>query len=182
MKRNQKGNNGGATRRSPSRLKILERHKQCLELRKAGLSYETIRVTLGFRSRASVTYAIDRMVELFATPPTEDFINLELLRLDQLYSVFYNRAIGGDLASARFCLEVTLMKGKIQPHLFQPERFIGAAISASPGAGSPTDEICRILGITAGPGEGEAGQAGACGKGAPGTDKLPNLFGNGGQG
>lgn len=183
MHRNMKGNRGAETKLSPGRLRNLERWKNCLELRKAGMSYETIREIVGYKSRGSVTEALNKMIALFAPPAAEDLISIEMMRLDELWQTYYTRAIGGDLPSAKFCLEIMALKGKILPDYFTPERFISAALSPTDRLDDAYGKILCLLGLN-GNGNRAEGAGGSTPSGAiqKGNGKLPDLFGGGSSG
>lgn len=71
---------------------------QALQLRLNGYTYQRIaqNTDLGYRSRAAAFNAIQRELQRQIAPVAEQVREVELLRLDQLLTVFYAKALKGD--------------------------------------------------------------------------------------
>lgn len=101
---------------SAQRAKTAERRAQAIQLRIAGLDYETIAKRLGYSSRQAAAKdlqrALARNLELERTA-ADELRHIELMRLDRLQGSFWARALGGDLKAAEFCLKVVTERRKL---------------------------------------------------------------------
>lgn len=101
---------------SPVKLRVTERRIMALELRKQGGSYRQIAATLrevdGVSSKYSEGAAygdvITSLRELNSRTAelAEENRRLELERLDELFSVYYERALKGDTFALQACLSI----------------------------------------------------------------------------
>jgi hypothetical protein len=78
------------------RLSAAARTAKALELRAQGRTYREIARELGFKSVASAYGAVSRGLAAVIKEPAEDVRQLELLRLDELLTSQWFKAIGGD--------------------------------------------------------------------------------------
>ena len=76
---------------------VHEKRLRCLELRKAGWSYEQIAREEGYRSRAGAFRAVSRLLESMAEEPAECVRKIELERLSSLLTAIWPKASQGDL-------------------------------------------------------------------------------------
>jgi hypothetical protein len=89
-----------------ARAVVLEKQEMALTLVKAGHSYEEIAAELGYASRSSawrlVTNGLKNAVSMLA----EDYLQLELDRLDALQAAVWQSATNGDIAAAGLVLRI----------------------------------------------------------------------------
>jgi len=76
---------------------VHEKRLRCLELRKAGCTYEEIATTVGFKGRTVAFRAVARLLETRAEEPTEFVRKIELERLNSLMTAIWQKARQGDL-------------------------------------------------------------------------------------
>lgn len=77
-------------------ISALDKQKKALELRKAGVSYESIASVLGYKSASGAHRAVGAALKKTLQEPADDLRNLELERLDKLLSGLWSRASGGN--------------------------------------------------------------------------------------
>jgi hypothetical protein len=98
------------------RAKTAERRTQAIQLRLAGLDFETIAKRLGYSSRQAAAKdlqrALARNIEMERSA-ADELRHVELMRLDRLQGAFWARALGGDLKAAEFCLRVVTERRKL---------------------------------------------------------------------
>ena len=74
----------------------LERERQVLELRQAGVDYATIADRVGFTNRGSAKRAFDRALARVHYPQVTQARDLEAARLDRLQAAHWSKALKGD--------------------------------------------------------------------------------------
>lgn len=91
---------------------VRERHALALEMRKFGYSYEQIAEhfeTSSAGARSLVKSAMANAIQ----EPGQEVIDLEIQRLDQLYRLSFNAAVGGDLDAVGKCLSIMQRRAKL---------------------------------------------------------------------
>jgi hypothetical protein len=101
----KRGENG---KKNPdSAVEIQLRQHNALKLRAAGASYEYIAQALNYKTVSAVSVAIEKAFSDFLIEAPEEFIKLEMMRLDRIYQTFYTKALEGDAKAADMCLKIT---------------------------------------------------------------------------
>ena len=77
-------------------IQVQGRQLQALELRKAGVSYEAIAASLGYRDRSGAYRAVTAALKLTLREPAEELRTLELERLDAMLLALWRRVQAGD--------------------------------------------------------------------------------------
>jgi hypothetical protein len=114
MTKTRARNKAGQSSTSPARLKvILERQVQALEYRKMGYTFDQIANALGYAGAPGAYAAVQRSLLTVLRAPAEDVLQIELLRLDALFSKPYQAALQGDLMALTGCLSVMARKAKL---------------------------------------------------------------------
>ena len=97
---------GKPAKRTPSAEQI-ERERQALELRRAGVDFHTIAVHLGYSHKASAYRAVQNALRRTLTPPADDLRSLEGERLDRMHNVAWRAAVQGDLKAVDRVLRIS---------------------------------------------------------------------------
>lgn len=82
---------------SEQRIAAVERHRQALELRKAGLSYRAIADQLGYSSVSGCYKAIRAALHAVIAEPAAEVLALELQRLDDMLAGLWVEARRGNV-------------------------------------------------------------------------------------
>ena len=102
--------------KTTSRSAVTEEQRvQALKFRMAGLSYQQIADHLGIARSAAyklVKTALDRLHEE-VHEGAEDLRELELQRMDQLFSLAYNNAMKGDIAAIDRCVKIMERRARL---------------------------------------------------------------------
>lgn len=77
---------------TPKGLAIFDKHKQALELRKDGLSYDAIAEQLGYSTPQGAYQAVTAMLKKSIREPADEVRQVENERLDVLFNKIYTRA------------------------------------------------------------------------------------------
>ncbi len=105
-----------ARRREPKdserRITAKERQRECLELRKAGLSYQAIADHLGYKSKSTPHDAVMDAIHEIIREPAEDVLALELMRLDELWLPQWAQARKGDPKAMAACVKLMERRAK----------------------------------------------------------------------
>jgi len=86
----------GESKTSPRRLVAVERQRQSLELRKAGMTFAAIAVQLGYKDQRGAFYAVNTALKKVLRPPAESLRTLDLERLDTALLALWPRVRRGD--------------------------------------------------------------------------------------
>ena len=99
---------GAASPTSPRRLRAAGKQIQAMQLREAGVSYEKIAETCGYKNRSSAFKAVQAGLKATRAEAGKSLRRLELRRLDRLWMGLYSRATGNppDLAAVDRCLKI----------------------------------------------------------------------------
>jgi hypothetical protein len=92
---------------SPRRLDAAEKHRQALELRKAGADFRSIAAQLGYASVASAHRAVTAALRRAVIEPAAEVIALETARLDRLLMAVWPACLTGDLAAIDRALAIS---------------------------------------------------------------------------
>jgi hypothetical protein len=90
-------------RKTRSELAVKERHRQALELRLAGNTFQEIADALGYKSKHGAFDAVGGALKEIIREPAEDLRKLELQRLDALHGALWASAVKGDPVSVAGC-------------------------------------------------------------------------------
>src|SRR5690242_12819226 len=82
--------------RSAWRTAVDERQARALELRRAGHDYDAIAAALGYANRSGAYKAVRRALTEAMRAPAEEVRALECARLDVLWTMVFEAALGGD--------------------------------------------------------------------------------------
>ena len=103
----------GESKTSPLRLRAAAKHRQALELRKGGATFDAIAEALGYSSRAAAYKAVMTGLEHTFTEPAKELRTLEAHRLDRLQMGLWQRAIGGDAEAIGAVLRIMARRAKL---------------------------------------------------------------------
>lgn len=110
-KRNMKR---GESTTSPRRIAAIEQTQlQALEYRKMAYSFSQIAEALGLKSAQAAHYAVNAALTRIIREPAEQVLQLELERLDGMFSKPYQAACNGDLMAVNSCLGIMARKAKL---------------------------------------------------------------------
>lgn len=101
---------GSGTR---NKYAIMLKEIACLKIRLGGGSYgDMVREGL-YASRGAARTAVQRALQKMYVEPTEQVRALEVARLEALTNAHWKKAIGGDIASTKMCVELSARKCRI---------------------------------------------------------------------
>jgi hypothetical protein len=105
----------GHSQRSKALTKSRLAELEAINLRKAGLTYENIGKELGYTPQGAwklVKRALNRVI-LKTMENAEEYRQVELQRLDELWSSVYPLALKGHLKSVETCLKIMQRRAKL---------------------------------------------------------------------
>lgn len=91
----------------------LERERQVLELRQAGVDYATIAARVGYTNRGTAKRAFDRALARVHYPQVTQARDLEAARLDRLQAAHWSKALKGDDRSTGHVLRIIDLRIKL---------------------------------------------------------------------
>lgn len=91
----------------------LARERQVLELRQAGVDYQTIADRVGFTNKGSAKRAFDRALARVHYPQASEARELELSRLDRLQAAHWAKAIKGEEGATAQVLRIMDMRVRL---------------------------------------------------------------------
>ena len=94
-------------------INALDRTMKALELRKAGVSYDEIARTLGWKHRNGAYYAVKSALKTVKREPATELLTLELERLDALFWAMYPKAKHGDYGAVDRCIKLMERRAKL---------------------------------------------------------------------
>ena len=109
----KKGNRPAPIRTSPKMIKGKERAAQALELRKAGLSLQVIADQMGYSDPSGAHKAIKRAMDRMVREPATELIEMELARLDSIFTEVYRAARQGSLGAIDRCLRIMERRARL---------------------------------------------------------------------
>lgn len=95
------------------RATAAEKAKQALELRRAGWSYDDIAEEVGYANRSVAYKAVKRSIAAITREPAAELLELELARLDDMFSGLYESARNGDNFSVDRALKIMEQRAKL---------------------------------------------------------------------
>jgi DNA-binding transcriptional MerR regulator len=98
---------------SPRRIAAVERQRQALELRKAGVSYAAIAERLLYRGPQSACEAVKAALRKTIQEPADDVRRLELERLDVLALAVWPQARQGNQGAIDRALKIAERRAKL---------------------------------------------------------------------
>lgn len=96
----------GQTKTGQKAITALDRERQALELRKAGLGLEQIATQLGYHQPAGAYKAIKRALARSVQEPAEELRELELARLDKMLSSHWPAVLKGHVRSTEVAIRI----------------------------------------------------------------------------
>lgn len=90
-----------------------EKHRQALELRKAGASYELIAEKLGYSHPSGAHKAVTSALQKTLREPADDLRNLELDRLDAMMLALWQQARQGNQGAVDRILRIMERRAKL---------------------------------------------------------------------
>jgi len=98
---------------SQRRLRAIERQRQALELRKAGVAFDEIARTLGYAGPSSAYRAVMSALKRTLQEPADEVRKLELARLDRAQRTAWERMLQGDLDALGKVLKIMERRAKL---------------------------------------------------------------------
>lgn len=102
-----------ARKTAAGKAETLERERQALELRKAGLTLDAIAKQMGLSGAPVVHGMVTRALDRIVTPVAEEYKKLELERLDALYRAMAPAALQGKWLAVDRCLAIMDRRAKL---------------------------------------------------------------------
>jgi hypothetical protein len=142
--------------RKTDQVQAVDRQRQALELRRAGLTFQQIARRLGYAHPAGAYHAVQRGLQTTLQEPADELRGLELERLDALHQAMWPRAIRGNVWAVDRVLSIMQRRARLLG-LDAPRRLAvsgeitlqtfaeHAAAAAGLDAGSVLAEAERIL-------------------------------------
>jgi hypothetical protein len=104
---------GCVERATPAKIVAVERQRQALELRLAGLTFEAIAREVGYSNRSSAADAVTAALRATVQVPADDLRQLECERLDSLLSAMWPKAVGGSHLAVDRCLAIMERRARL---------------------------------------------------------------------
>ena len=98
---------------SPRRIAAKERQKQALELRIAGVTFQTIADRVGYKSPQAAWDAVSRALAEIPRPAAEQLRALDVERLDKLEVAVWPRALRGEPDAVLSALRILGQRAKL---------------------------------------------------------------------
>jgi hypothetical protein len=98
--------NQNAPQSGKKALSRVERQRQALELRKAGVKFQTIADQLGYAGPSGAYVAVKAALKATLQQPADDVRQMELERIDELWFIAYTAARRGDLGAIDRCIRL----------------------------------------------------------------------------
>ena len=120
---------------SPRRIEAKERQRQALELRKAGVTFEQIAVSVGFRSKQAAHDSVRRALADIPKLPAMELRTLDAERLDALEFAVWRTALAGDLGAIDRVLRILQQRARLLgleisvPTVIQVDGNVNVAVS-----------------------------------------------------
>lgn len=97
----------------PTKNDMREKTLRCLELRRAGMTYDQIAERIGYKSAAAVYTLVKDALDKSMQEPIEDVRRLEIDRLDRLELAVWPKAMNGDLGAADRILKIAERRARL---------------------------------------------------------------------
>ncbi len=109
-KRNSRGESATSARRIAA---VEVKQLQALEYRKMGYTYAQIAEALQYKTAQGAYLAIRSALTRIIREPAEEVLQIEIERLDSMFSKPYQAACSGDLMAINSCLAIMARKAKL---------------------------------------------------------------------
>jgi hypothetical protein len=109
-----------------SRATAAEKRKQALDLRRAGWSFDDIAAEVGYANKGSAHRAVKQGIADITRESASELLELELSRLDDMFSGLYESARNGDNFSVDRALKIIELRARFLG-LFDKKPEDGAA-------------------------------------------------------
>lgn len=96
-----------------SRAVAAEKRKQALELRRAGWSFDDIAAEVGYANKGSAHRAVKQGIADITRESATELLELELSRLDDMFSGLYENARNGDNFSVDRALKIMDQRARL---------------------------------------------------------------------
>lgn len=124
----------------------IERENKVLELRSQSFTWRAIADAVGYASGAGALKAYMRAIKRQQQEPVEAALFMELTRLDELQSTYWEPAVQGNMRAGEFVLKIMDRRAKFLG-LDAPTKIQAEVVSYEGGAGSLDAEVDRIARI-----------------------------------
>ncbi len=124
----------------------IERENKVLELRSQSFTWRAIADAVGYASGAGALKAYMRAIKRQQQEPVEAALFMELTRLDELQSTYWEPAVQGNMRAGEFVLRIMDRRAKFLG-LDAPTKIQAEVVSYEGGAGSLDAEVDRIARI-----------------------------------
>jgi hypothetical protein len=132
--------------------KQIERENKVLELRTQSYTWRAIATEVGYASGAGALKAYMRAIKRQQQEPAEAALFMELSRLDEMQSTYWEPAIQGNMRAGEFVLKIMDRRAKFLG-LDAPTKIQAEVVNYDGGAGSLDAEVDAIARIIDGLGE-----------------------------
>lgn len=102
-----------ARSKRPPAASQIEKERQALELKRAGVTYDVIAETLGFANRGGAYKAVQRALVRTLQEPADELRTIEADRLERLHHGVWMKALGGDLGAVDRVLRIAERRAKL---------------------------------------------------------------------
>jgi hypothetical protein len=130
----------------------IERENKVLELRTQSFTWRAIANEVGYASGAGALKAYMRAIKRQQQEPAEAALFMELTRLDELQSTYWEPAIQGNMRAGEFVLRIMDRRAKFLG-LDAPTKIQAEVVNYDGGAGSLDAEVDAIARLIDGLGE-----------------------------
>ena len=123
------------SKQRPGMPRTIARRQQQIEaaeLRAAGLSWQEVAERTGYKSAGSARGGALRVIERATQEASDDLINLEINKLDQLHKAVWPKAVQGDHKAVQDALAIMQRRAKFLG-LDQAENQIATAVEKAAG-------------------------------------------------
>jgi hypothetical protein len=103
----------GQINTSQKRIAAAERARQALELRKAGVQYADIAITLKFASASGAYRAVARALARLTAEPAAELRKMEVLRLDRMLQAIWDQVVKGNQGAIDRALRIGERRSKL---------------------------------------------------------------------
>jgi hypothetical protein len=124
----------------------IERENKVLELRSQSYTWRAIADSVGYASGAGALKAYMRAIKRQQQEPVEAALFMELSRLDELQSTYWEPAVQGNMRAGEFVLRIMDRRAKFLG-LDAPTKIQAEVVSYEGGAGTLDAEVDRIARI-----------------------------------
>ena len=124
----------------------IERENKVIELRSQSYTWRAIADAVGYASGAGALKAYMRAIKRQQQEPVEAALFMELSRLDELQSTYWEPAVQGNMRAGEFVLRIMDRRAKFLG-LDAPTKIQAEVVSYEGGAGTLDAEVDRIARI-----------------------------------